>query len=119
LDATRKGQAAESLAVAYLIEGGLKVLHRNYRTPYGELDIVIRDGSTICFVEVRSRRDERFLTPIESITSLKRQRIANSAQHFLASRQEAVPCRFDVIQVLAPGSSSPEIVWTRDAFRLN
>lgn len=119
MDATRKGQAAESLAVAYLLERGLKVLRRNYRTPYGEIDIVIRDGSTICFVEVRSRSDGRFLTPIESITFQKWQRIANSAQHFLASHQEASPCRFDVIQVLAPGSSSPEIVWTRDAFRLS
>ena len=119
MDATQKGQAAESLAVAYLLERGLKILHRNYRTPYGEIDIVISDGSTICFVEVRSRRNERFLSPIETITSMKRKRVSNSAQYFLASGQEVAPCRFDVIQVLAPGSSMPDIVWTRDAFRLN
>lgn len=110
---------AEKLAAAYLRYMGLIIQHHNFRCPYGEIDLIARDGGTLCFIEVRSRSSARFLSPIVSITTNKQRRIADSAQHFLCSRSISIPCRFDVVEVLTGNSEDPHITWTRDAFRVS
>ena len=104
------GQEAEALAAAWLTRQGCEVLGRNVRTPVGEIDIVARDGKTLCFVEVRARRSERFGTPEESITRAKQQHMLRAAQWYLQSHQwrEEVPVRLDLIAITWRGTE-PQI----------
>jgi putative endonuclease len=95
------GRRAEMLAAEWLMRQGLEIVDRNVRTPLGELDLIAREGRTICVIEVRSRRSERFGTPEESVTAVKRQHIQRAALWYLRQQgwQERVSCRFDVIAV--------------------
>ena len=79
----------------------------------GEIDLVLRDGATIVFVEVRLRTNPLFGGAAESIDRRKRARIVAAARHFLAGRPES-PCRFEV--VLLDRLDPPRIEWIRDAF---
>lgn len=109
-----KGDAAEELALAYLLEQGLTLVARNYRSRFGEIDLILRDAATIVFVEVRLRGRAAFTTALESVTAEKQQRIRLAAQHYLAGRSRPPPCRFDVIVLERLATES--IQWIRDAF---
>jgi putative endonuclease len=85
----------------------------NYLCRTGEIDLVLRDGPSIVFVEVRLRTNSSFGGAAESIGPRKRARIIAAAQHYLAGKPE-VPCRFDV--VLLDRLEPPRIEWIRDAF---
>jgi putative endonuclease len=82
----RLGQRGEDIAVAYLRRQGYLVLDRNWRCPAGELDVVAREGETLAFVEVRTRRGERFGTPEESITPAKGAKLVELAQTYLQEK---------------------------------
>ena len=94
------GRRGEDLAAAHLEASGYTVIARNWRCRGGELDLVVSDGTTVVFVEVRSRRGDRCGTPLESVHARKRERLARLAHRFLAlqPRPEAL-VRFDVIGV--------------------
>src|SRR5512146_1375711 len=110
---TPRGQAAEQLAAEFLRRQGLGIVLCNYRCRFGEIDLIARDGSVLVFIEVRSRRSERFGGAASSITLAKRDRLLRSARHYLARSRGAQPCRFDV--VLLRGEP-PVIEWIRNAF---
>lgn len=114
---SERGRAAEAAATRYLGAHGLEVLCANYRCRSGEIDIVMREGATIVFVEVRYRTSSHYLDPLESITPLKRIRIVKTARHFLQTRPEAkrAPCRFDVLTLLGD-LTDPRIQWIKAAF---
>ena len=109
----RRGDAAEALAAAFLEERGLKIVARNYRCKFGEIDIVARSGATVIFVEVRARTTERFGGAAASITAAKRRRLVATARHYLARAGTEHACRFDV--VLLKGEP-PRIDWITGAF---
>jgi len=98
------GRVGEQLAVEHLERRGFEVLERNYRTRWGELDIVAYDGRTLAFVEVKTRRisgGER--NPLESVRAYKRARIRKMAGSWLVQRSErpyAEVLRFDAIGVV-------------------
>ncbi len=94
------GKMGEDLACAELCRRGYAILARRYRTRYGEIDIIARDGEMVVFVEVKARRDEAFGGASEAITAWKQQRIVRMATDYLARRSllEA-PCRFDVVAI--------------------
>ena len=94
----RRGDAGEALAAAYLERRGLRILSRNYRCRFGEIDLVAESGSTLVFVEVRARRSDDFGGPGESITAAKRRRLVAAARHYLAATGER-PARFDVVLI--------------------
>lgn len=108
------GAQAEDLAAQWLARQGLKVVTRNYRCRFGEIDLVARDGQTLVFVEVRLRAPSRFGGAAASVTATKRQKLLAAAQHYLASLPAQPACRFDVIALdrLDPA----RVVWIRDAF---
>jgi putative endonuclease len=118
----RLGDAAESLALAYLREAGLKLVEANYRTPGrggGEVDLIMRapDG-TLVFVEVRQRGSTLHGGAAASISALKRRRIIFAARHYLMRYASLPPCRFDVVTVQGR-PEAPEAVaieWLRGAF---
>ncbi len=111
-----KGREAESAAAEYLSCSGLKILDRNYRCPPGELDLVVKDGKAIVFVEVRSRRSGSPYNPEESITAMKRRRLVMAAKWYLKQRRiENSPARFDLVAIRWNGEE-PEINWIVNAF---
>ena len=111
------GIEAERLAEKYLRREGLTTVVRNYRSRYGEIDLVLRDGNTLVFVEVRFRNNIRYGSAAESITRGKTEKIRKTAQFFLQEnyRFAHLYSRFDVVAVSSSGDQ-PEITWIRDAF---
>ena len=122
----KDGEAAEQVAAKMLRKEGLKILHRNYRAPRGEIDIIADDQGTLVFAEVRLRTHTNFGRPDETITWRKQQSIVRAAEHYLATEQdqnqhESQPCRFDAI-CLSPADDKRgnyTMEWLRDAFRLD
>ncbi|MDS4026848.1 MAG: YraN family protein [Candidatus Contendobacter sp.] len=113
-----QGTAAEDWALQYLEARGLALVTRNFRCRSGELDLIMRDGEQLVFVEVRSRRHARYGTPAESVTRTKQQRLLRAAALYLQRQRLDLPCRFDVVAILEPGGE-PQVEWIRDAFQLN
>lgn len=109
----RRGGPAEDLAAAYLERRGLKILARNYRCRFGEIDLVAASGAALVFVEVRARASEAFGGAAASITSAKRRRLVAAARHYLARHPRDRACRFDVVLVRGPAR---EIEWVENAF---
>ena len=91
---------------------GLAIVARNFRTRFGEIDLVARDGDTLVFVEVRMRRSARYGGAIESITAAKRARLVAAANGYLAGLGREPPCRFDAILMRALDPRTIE--WRRD-----
>ena len=105
------GAEAEHDAARFLERHGLAIVARNYRTRFGEIDLVARDGETLVFVEVRLRSSERFGGGAESIGGHKRRRIVAAARQYLTRLRPEPPCRFDVVTL---DRGAPE--WLRGAF---
>jgi len=110
-DAASIGAAAERRAAEFLARRGLKPVASNYRCRGGEVDLVMREGDVLVFVEVRARASSRFGGAADSITTAKRARIILAARHYLARHGVDAPCRFDA--VLLDGG---ELTWIRNAF---
>ena len=117
-DARRaRGDAAEAAALAMLQARGLQLLARNAASRGGELDLVLRDGATVVFVEVRYRATRRFGGGAASVDAGKRRRLVHAARAFLAGHPQMAdaPCRFDVVD--ADGDpDAPTLTWLRAAF---
>ena len=106
------GPRAEALAADYLARRGLTIVGRNFRTRFGEIDLIARDGRTLVFVEVRMRRSLRFGGAVESISAAKRERMIAAANGYLATLGREPPCRFDAI--LMQHLDAASIDWRRD-----
>lgn len=110
-----RGDAAELAAQRHLEKRGLKTLARNFRTRFGEIDLVMDDRGQVVFVEVRFRFNNKYGGAAASVTVAKQARILRAASQFLAEHRLAHrPVRFDI--VTAEGAST-ELEWLRDAFR--
>ena len=79
------------------MRNGLTVVGRNFRTRFGEIDLIAREGRTLVFVEVRLRSSTRFGGAVESITAAKRSRLVNAAREYIARTGGEPTCRFDAI----------------------
>jgi len=106
-----QGTEAEERAAIYLQQQGLKLLARNYRSRFGEIDLIMRDGASLVFVEVRMRKSERFGGAAASITPAKRQKLALTAEQYLQQHGTSA-CRFDAVLL----DQAYNIVWIRNAF---
>jgi len=93
------GDAGEDAALAHLLGQGLALVDRNFRCRGGELDLVMRDGATLVFVEVRKRASRRFGDAAASIGSAKQARLVLAAQTYLQRYRLPPACRFDVIAI--------------------
>ena len=112
-----RGDVAEAAALAMLQAHGLQLLARNASSRGGELDLVMRDGATVVFVEVRYRATRRFGGGAASVDAGKRRRLVHAARAFLAGHPQMAdaPCRFDVVD--ADGDpDAPTLTWLRAAF---
>ncbi|HIY07917.1 MAG TPA: YraN family protein [Firmicutes bacterium] len=93
------GAAGEEFAARYLEKQGYSLLARNYRSPYGEVDIIARQGEYLVFVEVRTRGKRSLLTPAETVDPSKQKRIIATAYHYLESHPLSLQPRFDLVAV--------------------
>ncbi len=110
------GAWGEELALRYLTRRGYALVERNYRTRYGELDLIVRQGATLVFVEVKLRRGTGFGDPLEAVTPHKQATIRSLAEHYLLYRKPAFDTlRFDVVGILLT-NGKPRIRHIEDAF---
>ncbi len=111
------GAAAEDAACSTLTARGLRLLARNVRFRFGELDLVMQEGDTLVFVEVRRRKACGFGDGAASVDRRKRRRIILAARAWLQRRRgaPALPCRFDVVAVSGLDGAL-DVDWIRDAF---
>lgn len=109
-----KGARAEVWAEEFLRRQGLKPVARNFRSRFGEIDLIMQDGDTLVFVEVRQRRHAGFGGAAGSIDRYKQQRLISTAQFYLAGLAAAPPCRFDA--VLMDNAEGCNAQWLKNAF---
>lgn len=108
------GSRNEELAASFLVRRGYVVVERNYKTKLGELDLVARQGTTLVFVEVRSRATDQFGSALEAVGWSKQRRVSRMAKMYLAARRPRFDeCRFDVVAI-----TGDRIELVKDAWRL-
>ena len=109
-----RGAEAEQLAAVFLQRNGLALIQRNYRCRFGEIDLIMRDGGTLVFVEVRLRSSSEFGGAAASIGALKQGRLLRAAQHYLSTQRGSPSCRFDAL--LLHSADGTQIEWIKNAF---
>ena len=112
------GRQGEAAAAAYLKERcRYTLLEKNYRSRLGEIDIIARDGQTIVFIEVKTRRTALYGRPSEAVESRKQRKIALVAASYLSRKSWwNRPCRFDVMEVFVPSPGTCRINHIKNAF---
>jgi len=111
---TSDGAQAEKLAADFLQRNGLRLIESNYRCRAGEIDLILKDGATLVFAEVRLRSNAGFGGAAASITAAKQAKIVRTAQLYLQQHHIDAPCRFDAL--LLDSLDAGRIEWIKNAF---
>ncbi len=116
-DKRQLGMAVEDSALRFLTEQGLLLVARNFRSRCGEIDIIMREGHCLVFIEVRYRGSELYGHAIETINKVKQQKLARTAHYFLQKKSEwqYSECRFDVMTLMP---NNKQFEWIKDAFQV-
>ncbi len=115
---TERGRRGEDIAARWLREHGYRILERNYRRRFGEVDIIARHRDALVFIEVKSRGSSRFGTPLDSITPEKQRRLVMVAQDYLCRHGGSEqPCRFDVLAIETGPDGNPRVQLVENAFQ--
>ena len=110
------GRSGEDAAATHFERLGCDVIERNFRTRAGEIDLVVRDGGTLIFCEVKTRRSDRWGLPVEAVTPRKQARLRRLAGEWLSARRPGrVQVRFDVVSVIVADDET-ELTHLIDAF---
>lgn len=96
------------MAVDILIKNGLIILERNFRCRHGEIDIIAREGDMIVFIEVKTRKSDRFGVPEEAVDRRKQAKLRQLAAYYLNKNFYAFRCRFDVYSIYLDHNNQPE-----------
>jgi putative endonuclease len=114
----RKGLRFEDQARRYLAAQGLDLLESNYRCRFGEIDLIMRDADTLCFIEVRFRKSLDFGGASASITPTKQRRIVKAALVYLATQPRPVRLapRFDALLIQQQPGDKLDFNWIQNAF---
>jgi putative endonuclease len=111
------GRKGEDLAADLCLKRGLNILRKNYRTPFGEIDIIAKDGDIVVFIEVKARTGDGYGAPFEAVTLKKREKIRKVALSYMRKFGKEVPARFDVISV-SMKNGKPVLEYIQDAFEV-
>ncbi|MDR0838567.1 MAG: YraN family protein [Oscillospiraceae bacterium] len=115
----KRGNFGEDAALEFLKKLGYGELDRTYRTRFGEIDLIVRDGEYVVFVEVKTRKNSDFAEAREFVSAAKQKRVRTTAQIWLNSHDTELQSRFDVVEVYAPqgaDTKNPEIIHIENAF---
>ncbi len=114
------GAKGEEAALRFLKGNGYKILRHNYKTRLGEIDIIARDQDTLVFIEVKTRRSERFGLPAEAVRKDKQRQISKAALLFIKENNLFdEKARFDVVSVLYTGEGAAKVDLIKNAFELD
>lgn len=114
------GAWGEALAAKYLQKKRYKVVATNYRSRFGEIDLIVSDRKNLVFVEVKLRKSDKFASAFEHVDHRKQDRIRTTASIYLAEFPTDLQPRFDVIEIYAPQGTQtphPQINHMEDAFQ--
>jgi putative endonuclease len=111
----RLGRWGEDAAARYLTERGYKVIARNVRTEFGEIDLIAKQGDQLVFVEVKARSGSQFGQPEEAVTQTKQEHLVNAAESYLQTNPHAEDWRVDVLAIRRNASGKLEIVHFENA----
>ncbi len=113
----KRGTQAELAAEQYLRQRGLTLKTRNYRCKAGEIDLIMEDGNTLVFVEVRLRANRHYGHAAETVSWRKQQKVIKASQHYLARYRlgDQKCCRFDIV-ALSSLHHPDDIQWLQNAF---
>ena len=108
------GRDGEKIAAEYLRNNGYRIVEKNYKNRFGEIDVIAKEGQTVVFVEVKTRKTSSYGTPSSAVDSKKQQRMGKAAVTYLTEKRLIHhPVRFDVVSIC-----DGEIEVIRDAFEL-
>jgi putative endonuclease len=113
------GQTGETEAFFYLKQLGYRIVTTNFRAPHdrGEIDLIGWDGTTLCFIEVKTRTDDSFAPPSTAVTRSKQQHILSVAKRYVRHLSTRPPCRFDILSVVpAPAGRQFQFTLLKGAF---
>lgn len=115
-----RGNWAEKHALEYLIQQGLRLIQRNFKTKLGEIDLIMVDQNTLVFVEVRLRSNDNYGSAAESVNTRKQNKMISAAEYYLQyhSNQQTDEIRFDVI-AFSLNHHQTTLEWIQDAFFLD
>lgn len=105
------GHLGESIAADYLKNKGYMILERNWRTPYGEIDLIASDKETVVFVEVKTRASNSLGPPEISITPRKEEHMRNAAEYYIQQHPELITdWRIDLIAIQLQSKETPALI---------
>ena len=113
------GNIGENIASKYLKAKGFRIVERNFRCRMGEIDIIADKDGDLYFVEVKTRKNERYGTPFESITLKKQQKIVKIAQYFLLRAKKEVNCHFSVVGIMLGNQENHKVDFLENAFQVS
>jgi putative endonuclease len=108
-----QGRAWEDVALAFLERHGLVLVEANFQCKPGEIDLILRDGASLVFVEVRQRAQGAPVSAAESISPAKIRRVIRAAQVYLQRFDRLPPCRIDVVAI-----DGGNVEWIRNAIEV-
>jgi len=111
------GREGEELATAFLRQKGYAIVEKNYKTKFGEIDIIAKDSDVFVFVEVKTRTDTSFGYPFEAVNLRKREKIRRVALFFMKKIKKEVPARFDILSISIKDGMQ-QIAHIKDAFEV-
>lgn len=118
VDTSEIGREGEALAIAYLQKNGYRIVEKNYRCRFGEIDIVALDQKTVCFIEVKTRSTDQYDRPEVAVHKQKQHKLSRVALWFLREKRlNNVRARFDVLAIRKRDNLN-EIKHFRNAFEL-
>ena len=117
MDARQRGKWGEDLALRYLEGKNYTLVERGFRSRFGEIDLIVKDGAFLVFVEVKLRKNANFAYAREYVGKTKQQKLQATAKFWLLTRKTELQPRFDVIEIYAADEGSePEIIQIENAF---
>ncbi|ALO35953.1 hypothetical protein CMT41_15395 [Colwellia sp. MT41] len=115
---TDKGKISEQFAQQFLVKQGLSLIDKNYHCRQGEVDLIMLDGDTYVFIEVKYRKSKAFGGALAAISSSKQQKVKHCVTFYLHQaglNEYNTPCRIDVV-ALEGDINNPQVTWLKNAF---
>ena len=117
MKARQRGIWGERHALMFLYDKGFSLVAKNFRSRFGEIDLIVKNNDYIVFVEVKARKNSDFALAREFVDFRKQDKIRSTANLWLSSRQNSLQPRFDVIEVYSQGKDeNPQIIHIENAF---
>ena len=113
------GKTGEEFIKGLLVEKGYKFVCSNFKSRFGEIDVIVRDDRYIVFVEVKTRKRGSLVNPFEAITPTKQKKIMRTAEYYLLINPSRLQPRFDAAAVTTDNGRIISVDYLTDAFRAN